>query len=392
MMVVGRKEGGLAILASALPIFIISASVRSTDNMFSTTLPLLGEYVFGLGTIYGGVATSVYAAAGLLANYFVNPRLDAALRRKAVIISAGAAPPLALLLSVSGPVTAVLIGICVSFAFGILYPSMIATASLELGGRGESLISLFGMGLSAALVLGPSLESYLLNYGYAEVCVGFAVVSSVAFFASLKTKFTGVPKETPREGRAAKSGIVAGFLCSAVFFIPFQAFIAFLPIYAARVFGVSASLAYSSFIPLFVVSFLSRAYMTARPFGRLGPPVVGSILITTLGLVLMSAAPSFALFLVVMAALGIPHGLTYTLSLIIVARTSTQQERNAAMSKFSAYSNVLNVMVPLSIGGLIQVIGIHYSFLFLLLPSSLVAAVFLRSYSRVLGVDSAVPT
>jgi MFS family permease len=379
---VSRQIVAFAFLTGALPIFVISVCSRATDNMVSTTLPLLGEYVFGLGTFYGGVATSLYSAAGLFANYFVNPRISGKSRRRVVIASSGAIVALVLLLSVADALTTLAIGLCVSFMLGIEYPSIIAAASLDSGNQGERLVSLFSVGLSVSLILGPSLESYLLNFSYSALFLAFALVALVGFFASWKVKFSGEASETWQRNPATEWGVVAGLLCAAVFFVPFAAFTAFLPIYAARVYSVGTSVAYSSFIPLFVVSFLTRAYMTVRPIENLRLPMAASMVVTVGGLLLMILAPSFPLFLLVMAAFGFPHGISYTVSLIIVARTSPKDERNAAMSRLAAYSNILNILVPVAISYLILLVGIHASFAFLLLPSTVAALFFARSYGK----------
>ena len=374
----GPKEAGRAFLMGALPILIIGIGGRATDNMVSTTLPLLGKYVFNLGTWYGGIATSVYGISGVFASYVVNPRISGGIRRRVFIASTGVIALFCLLLAVSDALTAMALGLLISFAFGLVYPSIITASSLAGGLKGERFLALFTLGLSTSLVLGPALETYVLGYSYVVVFVVFAAVSTVAFLASWRVTFVTVPMEAKKPGPSAKAGVLAGVLVSSVFFLPFAAFTAFLPIYAAQVFGTGASLAYASFVPLFTVSFLARAYMVAWPFKSFRFPILASIVITCLGILAMVAAPSFLVFLVVMAFIGIPHGITYTSALIIVSRKSEEGERNVAVSRFTAYSSLLGSLVPLGIGGAIELVGIHLSFLLLLLPALLCAALFIR--------------
>ncbi len=375
----------LAFLAGALPVFIISVGGRATDNMVSTTLPLLGIYVFGMGTVYGGIANSVYNFAGLLSTFVVNPRISGELRRRVFVAAGGAIVVSCLLLAVSDAVTAIALGFSISFCLGLVSPITVASISLGEKETAERLVALYALGLSTSLVLGPALESYLLNFGYTVVFVVFASVSAAAFIASWRMKFTSVPKETRSIGPSAKRGITGGLLLSSIFSIPFAALTAFLTIFAAQTFSVDAAIAYSSFIPLFVVSFFARAYMTARPFRGLKRPVIASTLVVGFGILGMVLAPSFSTFLVVMAFLGIPHGVLFTLSLIVVARTSGEDERNAAVSRLSAYSNVVSTLVPLVVGYAIEAAGIHLTFLFLLVPVLVTGYVFARTRWNVLS-------
>jgi predicted MFS family arabinose efflux permease len=377
----GVRESGLAFLAGALPIFVIGFSYRATDNMVTTTLPLLGEYVFGLGTAYGGAAVTVYGVFGLTAIY-LSSHLRASARRKAMIASTGTVTICCFLLAFSGAVSAAILGIAIGFSFGIVSPSIITSTSLVGGQRGERLIAIFTLGLSVSLVFGPLLESYLLTFGYSDVFLVFAIISSLAFLASWRIKFTDVARETPKPGAKAMSGVYAGLLVWSVFFLPFAALATFLPIFAARVFGTDAATSYAAFIPLFAVSLIARVYMTVRPFNKLRFPLLLSFVITSVGLLTMVVAPSFTLFLIVMALIGIPHGITYTLSLIMVSRTSGEDERNASVSRYSAYTYALYIPVPIVLGYEIELVGIQFSFLSLLVPSLVASILFVRLYGK----------
>ena len=85
--------------------------------------------------------------------------------------------------------------------------------------------------------------------------------------------------------------------------------------------------------------------------------MLGSILITALGILAMNFSPSYGVFLVVVAFFGVPHGITYTASLVVVSRTSTDEERSTAISRLSAYTNLPPVLVPVAIGYLIGAVG-----------------------------------
>jgi hypothetical protein len=179
--------------------------------------------------------------------------------------------------------------------------------------------------------------------------------------------------------------LTAAILSSAVFTVPYAALSTFLPVYSSLVFGIPTALAFTSFIPLYVVSLLVRSYMATTRFQGLAVPVFASIAITFSGIVIMYLAPSYVVLLAVMALLGIPHGMTFTLGLYMVARTSAIDERNASNSFYSSHYGVANVLVPLAMGYLAILVGIHVAFLILLVPSALLAVSFLAFFRDSLG-------
>ncbi|MDG6987110.1 MAG: MFS transporter [Nitrososphaerota archaeon] len=364
----------------AFPIFLIGLCARASSNMVQTTLPILGRYVFGLGPFYGGLAISVYNVLGIFGNYVVNPRLSGRTQRRSVLALTAAVAVSSLLLTFSGPVTAVILGGVIGFSFGIIFPSVITTVSLTGGKDGERLLALFTTALTMSLVLGPILESYILTFSYRLVFLFFSFVAAAMFLSSLKVRFATTSKQSLKTTPASRKGVYAGTLVTSVFYLPFAALTAFLPLYAAQVFGTDASASYLSFVPLFAVSVCVRAFMTIRPFKRLRLPILVSILISALGLAAMVYAPSYAAFLVVMAFFGIPHGITYTVSLIVVSRTSAEGERNAAVSLLSAYTNLVYVAVPVVMGYIIERAGIQPAFLLLLVPTVGFSILLLRRY------------
>jgi predicted MFS family arabinose efflux permease len=125
--------------------------------------------------------------------------------------------------------------------------------------------------------------------------------------------------------------------------------------------------------------------MATRRFQGLAGPVFASIAITFAGIVIMYLAPTYIVLLAVMALFGIPHGMTFTLGLYMVARTSGTDERNASNSFYSSHYGVANVLVPLATGYLAIIVGIHVAFLILLVPSALLALSFLAFFRDSLG-------
>ena len=371
-------------LSAALLILIISACLRAVDNMISTTVPLLGTYVFGLGTIYGGIFSSIYGGSALFSNWVINPRLTGTVRRRVFIGCAGIPVAAAFLLPSATAVTTLLLGVAAGLAIGILYTNLAASAAgyAKLY-HNERLISIYALGFSISLILGPLLESYLLAISYTAVFLVFGCIAIAAFVLSFRMRLSNIARMTSsRMSPLAKRGLLEGILTGAIFFVPFGALSVFLPIYAKSTFDISTTLAYSSYIPLYTVSLLVRLLMVARPLRRIDYSIIISMIITVGGLVGMFLAPSFALFLVVIGLFGIPHGITFTLSLILVSRTSSDEERNTTNSRLSAFYSTTNIMVPIAISSIAELIGIREAFLLLLMPVVLACFFLFRSFQQ----------
>jgi predicted MFS family arabinose efflux permease len=377
-----RAETGFAVLAGALAIAATSASIRALDNMITTTVPLLGEYVFGLGTLYGGVEVAVYSGSELLGNFVVNRRLPVEARRKVLRGCSAGIAVICLLFAVSGSETAIILVVLAGTSTAIVAQNVVVSASSTPDRRrGERNLTIYAVGLSVGLVTGPVVESFLLTMGYSTVFVGFSVLGGVVFALSWRVKFPEVKEEVRRPGPKAWRGLNTAFLTASVFSIPLAAF-TLLPIYTSESFHVPAAVAYSAFVPMYVVSLVVRLYMAARPLARLRLPILVNMLITVTVLAAMHFAPYFVVLLSLMAILGIPHGMAFTIALILVARTSEPEERKSANSYLSVYQGVLGMVVPVAIGYLSDLIGIHLSFLLLLIPAVGVSATCLLFYGR----------
>ena len=379
----GLGKGSGAAVSAALLTLVISACLRATDNMIATTIPLLGTYVFALGTLYGGVFTTVYSASSLASNWFLNPRLPGSARRSAFIASAGVLALGVFAIPFAGAAGILALGLVLGLAVGILYPSVVAAAAANAESyRSERMISVYAVGLSLSLVLGPLLESYLLEFGYDAVFLVFGAIAAVGLALSSRIRLSGTEQLPRRISPLARRGLVEGILTGAVFFIPFAALTVFLPIYVETAFGVGTVAAYTAYIPLYVVSLLVRLALVARPLGGVLAPIVVSMVVTVAGLIALFLAPSFALLLLVSAFFGIPHGMTFTLSLILVSRTSGGAERNTANSQLNAFYSFLYIVVPIAIGSVSELLGIREAFLLLLAPVGVTCLVLLRSFRR----------
>ncbi len=174
--------------------------------------------------------------------------------------------------------------------------------------------------------------------------------------------------------------MISALLANSTYSIPFVVFTAFIAIYAQSIYHVSRYLAYFSFVPFFLTSFLTRLYLTIHVPRRLFRPMLVSIALTIIGIALLYVSPNYIMFMISMLILGIPHGSVYPLSTLMISRGTSIEERNAANSYFAAFQGVLGIAVPALFGISTDLIGIKLSMALLLIPVITIAIIFTRFY------------
>ncbi|WP_373468543.1 MFS transporter [Acidianus infernus] len=370
-------------LYMAITLALITITSRATNNMVTTTLAPLGKYVFGLTNLMAGLLESLIYISTFISTSYLNPRMNARVRRNAFIASNLAIVIILVLYYFSNAELIWLITPLAGISFGLILPNLITSASLVKDKKtAERLLGLYSTSLSISLIIGPSLETYILHLtgSYKMVFLAFTPLALIGAGIAWTIKFPNVKREKYGLSVLKNKGFITSVLSITTYNVPFAAFTAFLTIYAIEKFHVSSAIGYSSYIPFFVLSFLTRSFMTIRPFNSLKYPLLISIIITAFGLGFMVFAPSFMSFLIMMALLGIPHGSIFPMSTVMIARATTQEERNAVNSYFLAYNNILFTSIPAIIGFLSGFIGLGYSMLLLEIPVIVSAVIFFVKY------------
>ncbi|NON63416.1 MFS transporter, partial [Acidianus sp. RZ1] len=304
---------------------------------------------------------------------YLNPLLNPIKRRKAFIISNIAIVIVLIIYFFANQYILWLVTPVAGIASGLILPNLITSASLVNERRlAEKLLGLYSTSLSISLIIGPSLESYVLKIGgseaYRAVFIAFLPIALLGAVLSFTIRFPDISTEKRGKNALRNKGFISSILSITTYNVPFAALTAFLTIYAKTKFDLPNDVAYFSYIPFFALSFLTRSYMTIRPFKTLRLPLLVSILITICGLLGIILSPSYLIFILLMAILGIPHGSIFPMSTIMIARSTTQDERNAANSYFLAYNNILFMGVPAIVGYLSSLIGLGNAMLLLEIP------------------------
>lgn len=163
--------------------------------------------------------------------------------------------------------------------------------------------------------------------------------------------------------------------------IPFAVILAFGGIYAVSEFHVSFAEVTGLFTLFFATSLASRIYLSIRPPDSVRLHATAAVSMTAVGLSLILFGGNVYSFALALLVLGIPHGLTYPLSVISISRTFSPSERNAANSVFFATMMLVGVVTPSAAGALAQIIGLKDLF-GVLVPVLLFLLILLNKYAK----------
>lgn len=378
----GRRLPKFAYFAVTLSMMTIAA--RATNNMVMTTVSPFAKHSLGFSNTLVGILAASSFLATFAATSYLNPRLVGKWRRNAFIVSNGAIALTLPLFYFSTSTTIWLIAAFAGFASGIVMPNLITAASSAKDLKStERLLALYTTSLSASLIIGPFIETRLLSFvDYRTVFLLFDFLAIAGFFLSMGVDFPEVRSESHGKAALNSSGFISSLLSNSTYSVPFAAITTFLAIYATEKFDVPSNVAFLSFIPFFTISFITRLALAIVPLRSLKLFFLISVMVTLAGLVGMAFSPSFAVFLIVMALLGLPHGSIYPMSTIMIARGTKREERSAVNSYFLAFNNILFAVVPFIVGALSAIIGLSGVFLLLTVPVTLSAVLFLVKFRR----------
>ncbi len=357
------------ILYLAIIIILTTFTARASNNMISTTVPLLAKYVLFLPQYIIGILAAISSGASFITTIFINARLNSKQRRDIFIISS-------LIYAVTIPLYAFadtlliwLLSIITGATLGLIMPNIITAASL-LDDRKlrERIIALYTLTLSLSLIVGPAIESYLLKFvSLREVFIYFSIFGLILFITSFYLEF---PEEKHFKGKAkvwSNQGFRAAIFNILIYNIPFAIITTFIGIYEKETFNISLSeitLVYSLF---FAVSFSTRLFFFLKPPERIVLQMFVSAILTGMGLFLIYISKDFSLFLIGMALLGIPHGSAYPLSVMTIGRSFKLEERNVANSNYFSVMMIIGILVPIISGYIISDLGFKFIFLLLII-------------------------
>ncbi len=401
-----------------LALLVATALFRVTQNMALTTLSLLGRESLGL---HAGAIGVVGATAGLAmatVTFTVSHRVRP---HHAALSAAGGMAVLTVSLVIfslaSSLTTFVMAALLLGIAGGLAIPGLVNAVVYSAGSRRERAIGLYTITLSLGLAFGPVLESLILSVSRQDVRTPFvlfsilpalgAVIIGATHLRRRPNPMTGAAPSSPRpippgtgsapsvsdapgtggghaRGSSAprwrggllgtRTGRVA-LIAQLLYAIPFVGITVFGALVSRVGFGVSPARAQIAFTVFFVLSFGARSAVTVRaPITHKMPLFWTSAALTATGLTLLGIGHGFAVLLLSMGVLGIPHGLTFPLALATAAESTDMDGLPRANATLLGSTNLVTVIVPLALGAIIPVVGYRGMALSLLAPVAVCGA------------------
>ncbi|MGC9071327.1 MAG: MFS transporter [Acidilobus sp.] len=369
---IARK--GVSIAGLAAIIVTATFGARASNSVIPSYGQLLGREFRFSATGLGLLAVS-FMLSSFIASALINARLRTELRRKYFIASAAAYAIAYSLFYFANPYLIWPAMVIAGLAMGPIMPNIMTSAgSVEDPRVRERLLALYTLTLSVSLLVAQSVASLVLRY--VSVRQGFLYLEPMAALVAISAPFLPFPKEAslartvgPKGAQARASyvlkneGFIASVLNNLTYQVPFSYLTAFAAVYVVQQFGAKGWLGVLAYAPFYATSLLSRLFMMLRPPGNIVKHMVLAASMSVAGLLMAWASGTLPVFYLAMAILGIPHGMTYTLSVISISRTFDRDRLNAANSYFFSIMMIIGSLLPALLGSLADRIGYRQTFL-----------------------------
>lgn len=411
-----RWRTGLGISAALAVLLAVTMLMRASQNMAQTTFPLVAGDLLHLNATAVGAVAAAGGGVSVLAMLVLASRIPP--RRVPLVLVASllmlglAFPLVAVAHSVAVLTVAVLL---LGFAGGLVFPTLITAVGGIAGedaarGARDRPIALLGVALSASLAIGPFIETAILAISGGDLRSAFLWFTLGPLMAALLIAGVGTRRSAwhrarqaarrqaradaeGRGGAASKATTKAGrsvsvpggrvslrralddpafqvaLLGQLLYAAPFTALIVFGALLARHGYGLSPAEIQVAFGVFFLVSFGVRAGIAWRsPIRHKLAWFRMSTGLTLVGLVAVGLGHGDLQLLLAMALLGVPHGLTFPLSMALVAEDRPHAELPSINAHLTASVQAVNLVLPLFLGLGIDALGFRKTFLILLIP------------------------
>jgi len=353
-----EKVSSAAGLAQAVAIIVtLTFSVRASNNVLQTTVPLLAKFDLTYTQLEVGLLMATMSASALVAA-LVNSRVSVAARRRLFILFSALYALSLFTFTFSNRVSVLAYVSLAGVSYGFIFPNIMTAAQLFPDQRlRERVIAAYTLALAISLIAGPALESLVL--AHFPLRLSFLFFAPLGIIVAALSPLVRFPREPGkrREDRGkgppawSRPGFRVGIYTFLVYSMPTAVLLTFGGIFAREAFHAPYWLVTLIFAAFFTASFLTRVLLLARPIGRLIPYVITMMSISLAGLTLVAISRSLLLYVIAFSVLGVPHGLGMPLAMISISRSFPEEERNRANSYFTSTMMAMQIAMPL-VGGL----------------------------------------
>ncbi|MGC8558795.1 MAG: MFS transporter [Nitrososphaeria archaeon] len=200
-------------------IVALTFSVRASNNILQTGIPLLAKYDLSYTQFDVGILVAVMSAAAFIAT-ILNSRIRAHYRRYLFMIFSVIYTISLLLFSFSNGFSIILYSILSGLAYGFMFPNIMTSAGLfEDKNVRERILGTYTLALAISLIAGPALQSLVLAHNSLRTSFLFFVPLGV--ISAALSPFIKYPEESVVRKRISvwsKAGLKLGstlFWCTA---------------------------------------------------------------------------------------------------------------------------------------------------------------------------------
>ncbi|MGP6293812.1 MFS transporter [Caldiplasma sukawensis] len=350
-------------------IISITFSVRGSNNMFLTNVPLLAKDYFGFSKFELGILISISSFAAFIMSAFINSRIPSSKRkilfRVSIFIYAIVFPFFAF----SDGLSIWFITVVEAFVLGAVMPNIITSAGMfQDRAVRERVLALYTVALSLSLAVEPLLEGYIITISGEKL--SFLYFSAFPFVAFILSFFIKFPEENEKGrknveySRVLKDrGFIVSTLNNLMYAIPFAFLTTYGGLYGEQVASLNSAEVNYVFSVFFASSFLSRLFYAAKAPENIFNYMLISGILTAFGLVLIAMSVNAIELIFSFLLLGIPHGFTYPVSITKISRSFEVSTRNSANSFFYSIMMIVGSITPFLLGFEASDLGYRLSFL-----------------------------
>jgi MFS family permease len=383
------KIKNLYLLYSILILVSFTFAVRSSNNAFMTTIPLFVERYFHFSETDVGLIAGFSSLITFITALFINSRLNSVSRRYLFIIANIIMTIALLLIFYSDYISIWIYVLAIGFAGGIIMPNIITSAGNYTDRRvRERMMGIYTLALSASLIVGPAIEALFLEYF--PLKYAFVLFVPISLIAVILSPFMKFPESKTEESKnvnvLSNPGFKVAIYSILTYNIPFAMIVFFSGIFAEHVLKMPYYLIMLLFSLLFAVSFISRILLSYFVPSNLWKYIKFSMFMTAVGLSVIFLSRDAIFYAIGIMILGIPHGLTYPLSISSIGRSFTIEKRNKANSYFFAVIMLIDIGIPSLAGVLIGHIGFR-NVVMLIVPFIIVLFFLARNEIRTIKLN-----
>ena len=283
------------VIETIIVILSITFSVRATNNLIMTSIPLLAKYDFGFSQYLVGILSALASASTFLTTALINARINAKNRRISFVLSNFLYTFVLVGYWASNNVTLWMLTAAGGALLGMIMPNIITSASLfKDSALRERVLALYTVFLSLSLITGPAIESYLLNFvSLREVFLVFALFGAVATAMSPFMHFPSERRTGEKTNVIKNPGFRVALYNIMAYNIPFSILLAFAGIFEKDTFHITLSLVTLLFSMFYLSSFLSRVLLSIRPAKNVRTYMISAMGISLIGITIMETGTEF---------------------------------------------------------------------------------------------------